>query len=129
MTFSLTTMQPPPKLETPSNILNRDAALRRLGGDAELFSDMAQFFFEDSPGLIAEIEDGIRDHNYPQATRAAHSLRGLAANFDAHAVIQSAQAIEQCSRPDEFDGLGKTLQELRSHVKQLNEALEPYRPL
>jgi len=112
-----------------NELFNHDAALKRLGGDNELFADMSLFFFEDSPGLLDEIGDGIEQQNAEKVVRAAHSLRGLAANFDAYDVVRIAQTIEQSAREENLGEIGKLLEELRGHVHRLNDALAQYRPV
>lgn len=111
-----------------SQLFNHDAALKRLGGDNELFADMSLFFFEDSPGLLGEVAEGIRQGDSERVTRAAHSLRGLAANFDAYDVVRVSQAIENTACDENLLEINTLLTELRQHVSRLNEALAQFRP-
>src|SRR6185295_10198060 len=64
-------------------VLDVDASLKRLGGDRNILVELAKMFAEDSPGLMGAIEEGIQQSRFSDAGRAAHSLRGLAANFGA----------------------------------------------
>lgn len=109
-------------------VYDRDAALRRLGGDEELFRQMIQFFAEDSPGLLEEIEVGLRDRNAELVMRSAHSLKGLAANFGGQATIDAAKHLEDVGRGGNLTGAEAALETLRNEVVRLNEALAHERP-
>lgn len=90
------------------SVLNVPAALDRLGGDRQLFDDLATFFQEDSPGLLAELRDAIGNVDCLNSLRAAHSLKGLAANFGAERAVAALQAVESKSAANntaELEGL------------------------
>jgi two-component system sensor histidine kinase/response regulator len=71
-------------------------ALARLGGDDQLLGDLIRFFFEDALPLLERIHSGVACQNHDGARRAAHSLKGLAANFGAAPAVAALQAIETC---------------------------------
>lgn len=77
--------------EYNSSTIDREGTLERMGGDMRLMRDMAGFFLEDAPALMQTIR-GQRTGE--DATRAAHSLRGLASNFGAQCLIDPALKIE-----------------------------------
>jgi HPt (histidine-containing phosphotransfer) domain-containing protein len=108
-------------------VFDREAALRRLGQDEELFADMAQFFHEDTPGLLDELEAALRTQDIDQAARSAHTLKGLAANFDGKQAVTLAAEIERRGRAGSLEGVELLARELRHAVERLNAALAPYR--
>ena len=115
--------------ERPLPILDHEAALVRLGGDEALFRDMVQFFDEDSPPLLEAIRAGIRDGDAEQVGRAAHTLKGLAANFNAEPTVAAARRLEQIGQaPEQLDQAPPALAELEREVALLSAALGPYRP-
>jgi len=108
-------------------VFDRQAALTRMGGDESLFGDLAQFFHEDTPALLEEIRSGLNTGDIEQVSRGAHSLKGLAANFDAHAASEAALHVEQLARDGESDKLENAVEILESEIQRLNDALAPYR--
>src|ERR1044071_9738461 len=72
-----------PSMPPEAAVLDLGAALKRLGGDRGILIELAKMFAEDSPGLLDAIEQGVHQGREKDAGRAAHSLRGLAANFGA----------------------------------------------
>jgi PAS domain S-box-containing protein len=116
---------PEPMRPDPS-VLDKQSALVRLGGNEQLFASMARFFLDDSPGLLAQIQSGLQARNAELVTRAAHSLKGLAANFDARATSEAAQRIESLSRSGNLAKASRALPQLIEHVQRLQAELQPY---
>ena len=73
------------------------AALGRLGGDKSLLADLVQFFFEDAFPLLVSIHEAIDQQNWDDARRRAHSLKGLAANFNALSAVSALQAMRRAT--------------------------------
>ena len=102
---------------------NYESALARLDDDVALFRDMVQFFQEDSPELLRQIRESVGAGDVHLAERAAHSLKGLAATFDAHATIQASLRIEELARSGALGEIPPALDGLEREVTRLNEAL------
>lgn len=83
-------------------LFDMQAALKRLGGSQQLLREMFQFFVEDSPALVDGLEQSLAKGQRDEALRAAHSLKGLASNFDALAVTRLAKQIEEHLRKGEM---------------------------
>jgi HPt (histidine-containing phosphotransfer) domain-containing protein len=99
------------------------AALRRLEGDRVLFRKMAGFYLEDSPGLLQDIADSLETGDRGLLIRAAHSLRGLSANFDAAVAIEAARAVEDIARNGDLNDAAEPVRILEAEVDRLNQAL------
>ncbi|MDP1796743.1 MAG: ATP-binding protein [Planctomycetaceae bacterium] len=79
-----------------AKLIDREAALARMAGDATLLREMAGFFIQDAPGLFQTLQ---AEPSSESALRAAHSLRGLACNFGAAAVVELAGRLESANLP------------------------------
>jgi HPt (histidine-containing phosphotransfer) domain-containing protein len=104
-----------------------DRALKRLGGDEELFQELATFFIEDAPGLIETIREGLHRGETRSVQRAAHSLKGLLANFDAEDAVATALSIELSIGTGNMEVIPGALETLQTEVQALEEALLPYK--
>src|SRR5688572_17168635 len=76
-------------------LFDADAALQRLEGDAELFRMLGKIFQEDSVELFTKLSSALAAGDLPLVERSAHSLKGLAANFEATAATEVAFGIEE----------------------------------
>jgi CheY-like chemotaxis protein/HPt (histidine-containing phosphotransfer) domain-containing protein len=108
-------------------VIDRDAAIRRLGGNEQLFNELVRFFDEDTPGLLEEIRSGIEIGDFERVTRSAHSLKGLAANFDATDATNAATRLLEIGRSRLDEEAAVALTELEREISRLHAALSPYR--
>ncbi|HEX3997103.1 MAG TPA: Hpt domain-containing protein [Pirellulales bacterium] len=106
---------------------NLEATLKRLDGDRELFRELIGFFFEDSPTVYEQLQASMRDGNPAAVERAAHSLKGLAANVGSGPASLVAARIEDNARNKDLKGAGESLPELHCELARLKAALEQFR--
>jgi CheY-like chemotaxis protein len=108
-------------------VVDYRAALRRLGGDETLFRDVVRLFDQDAPELLQRIRTSIHEDKAEELQRAAHSLKGLAANFGAKDAIDSAYRLEQVGESRCLDGVENAADDLEHELARLTRALSPYR--
>ena len=112
------------EFDVPEPILvDREAALKRLGGNEQLYRNLVRFFAEDSPGLLVDIRSGLRTGDREQVTRAAHSLKGLAANFGCEAAMKSAVRMQEIGTSGSLEEATSALESLTDAITKLNLAL------
>lgn len=104
-----------------------EAALARLRGDLDLLLGMAQFYEEDSPGLLATIDQSATSGELFEVQRAAHTLKGLAATFDAHRVVAAARDIETSAKEGDAESLPDQIACLKEEAERLAAALAELR--
>ena len=77
--------------------------LARVGGDRELLAEISRLFVDDAPRHLAKIREALSARDGEALRRAAHGLKGAAANFDAEGVVRAARALEEMGRTGEFE--------------------------
>jgi two-component system, sensor histidine kinase and response regulator len=102
------------------------AIMRRLENDRELFHNFVEIFDEDAPKLLESILSAAACEDSTTIRRAAHTLRGLASNFDAKALTESACRLE-LAEADELNSQGELLDNLSHEFARVKEALSSYR--
>jgi HPt (histidine-containing phosphotransfer) domain-containing protein len=112
-----------PSPEGPTEVIHLEPALRRLGNDLGLLQALAGFFVEDSLPLIAAIQSGCQQKDSELVTRSAHSLKGLASNFDATAATATAAQIETFGREGRLTEAEHSLPILQSQIADVIAAL------
>ncbi|KQW89203.1 histidine kinase [Massilia sp. Root418] len=73
-------------------VLDWQAALQRLDGDAELLRELAALFLQDGPQLWRDVADALAAQDVEGAARAVHSLKGVLMNFGAARAIAAADS-------------------------------------
>ena len=102
---------------------NLRAALERLDGDAELLSMLIAVYLEDSVELLSRLGAAIDARDAASAERAAHSLKGLASNFDGFPAVEAALVIETAARQGDWPATIAGLPPLEQEVSRLRQAL------
>jgi HPt (histidine-containing phosphotransfer) domain-containing protein len=106
------------------DVINVSAALARMGGDSGLLADVAGFFLEDAPELLTQMRCAVRDQQGGELAHAAHTLKGLASNFDAVFVQKIAAELESRGFAGRFEGADSMLDELDSEANRVERALK-----
>ena len=75
--------------------LARDAAIARLGGNSDMYQRLLGRFREDQAAAATRIGAALADGDRHTAQRHAHTLKGLAGNIGAEALMAAAAAAER----------------------------------
>ena len=113
--------QPAPYLD-PNAIENLRAINPDDGG--EFLRELINIFLADTPVRIAEIEQAAAAGCAADLMRAAHSIKGSAANFGAMELTQLARELENLGRAGNLAVVCASLESLRSEFARLLPALE-----
>ncbi len=108
---------PDPSAMSP--IYNQEATLHRMAYDRQLFREMIALLSEDGPRRLAELTAALARGDLPRVHHSAHSLKGLAANFNAARAVQAAGEVEQLAKSSQRDRLGRAVQELHAALDEL----------
>ena len=125
----------PLPLDRPVSVAQRDreedyisGALARLGGDAALLHELIRLFRQDAVALVDKMHAGLAIHDAEAVARGAHNLKGLAANFDAAAVVRAAALLERLAGQEKLSTAAGALTELEVALDELTTALSRYEP-
>lgn len=110
-----------------SSVFDLAGTLRRLGGDTGLLADLVQLYDEDSPPLLKRLHEGVESQCGDEVRRAAHSLRGLAANFGAPTLTQSLLELEGAVGEGRFENASTLVEQISEESSRLQATLAPHR--
>jgi HPt (histidine-containing phosphotransfer) domain-containing protein len=111
----------------PESILDVPGTLARLGGDAELFGDLIEFFLADAPELMGEIRGSVEAGDVAAARMKAHALKGLIAGCGGIRATQAAQLVEAAGQAGALNEIQPLVQTLSVELKSLQQKLIEYR--
>ncbi len=117
-----------PRVPDGARVVDRDAMLRRVGGDAELLLEMVASFNDESARLIASIRDGIARADAAGIERAAHSLKGALATLAAGPASNAALVLERLGRAGDLTGAGAAYAVLERELAAVRRALDGVAP-
>ena len=111
--------------ENESNqLVDEDGALKRLGGDRQLFNEFISIFMEDSEILMGEIGDSLKSADTEQVCKSGHALKGLVSNFGAKEFVDVALKLELAGRAGDVSMCESDYLKLKNLHSQLKEELQ-----
>jgi HPt (histidine-containing phosphotransfer) domain-containing protein len=107
-------------METQSEAaMNREVALDRLGGDAELLDELIVLMIAQSREFVATIRAALADGDTKAVAVAAHTIKGSAANLEATALTQAAQRLEVMARTNDLAAGMEVCAAIEAEVERL----------
>jgi two-component system, sensor histidine kinase and response regulator len=80
-------------------------------------------FLEDAPRRLEDIEQALLGHGAEKISLVAHTLRGSASNFGAHAFVQICADLEHSVAGNDWGNCKKLLAALRQELDRLRGVL------
>jgi CheY-like chemotaxis protein len=105
-------------------VFDLNEALTRVCGKRSLLQKMSELFLADCPALLDQIRSALAAGDGPMLQRAAHRIKGSAANLSAARVVEVALRLEEIGRGGRLAGADSERVELADEVAKLRRALE-----
>ncbi|MBZ5672744.1 MAG: Hpt domain-containing protein [Acidobacteriia bacterium] len=104
-------------------VLDRAAALARVGGDLDLLKEIAALFLEEYPRELDDLHKAMATGDARLLERTAHGLKGSVANFGARAAVDSAFQLERLGKAGKLDQAPPALAALERALASLHAEL------
>jgi HPt (histidine-containing phosphotransfer) domain-containing protein len=108
-------------------MLDREAALARVGGDAEILVSLVDIFFTEIGPMMDSLRTATKNSDALQVERAAHRIKGSVSIFGAVAATETALELEKIGRSGDPKNASETLALLEQQVAHMQPALEKFR--
>lgn len=107
-------------------VFDAGAVLDSLEGDSELLREIAGIFRTQSSKHMERIRAGVSKQDPKMLERAAHALKGSAANLLAREVMEAASKLEEIGRAGSVAGAKEGLVTLEEVLAKLQLALAEF---
>ena len=104
-------------------VLDRETALARVGGDIDLLKEIAALFLDEYPLALVEMHKALATGDAKSLERSAHGLKGSVANFGARTAVDAAFELEQFGRAHNLDRAPQALATLEQALAGLHAQL------
>ncbi len=98
-----------------------------IDGDTEYLVELIDIFLADAPKLLNRLRQAIEQVNPAELHLAAHTLKGLAANFGATQLADLSREMEILGQENTLEGAAHWLNQVESEYKRTKEAMEALR--
>ena len=110
-----------PRSDKP--VFDRETALDRVNGEAELLEEVIELFLTDAPNRLAEVRTALEQGDPKRLQMAAHSLKGAAGYVGADRTSAQALKLEKLGRRGELSQALDEYQLLEREIESLREAI------
>ena len=84
-------------------IFDREAALRRMGGDDEFLAEVQHVFVSDCPRRLAAIGAAVASRDAQRLRAEGHDLKGAAGTLSALRLVEAARVLERVGKDGRLD--------------------------
>ena len=107
-------------------IFEKAEMLARMDDDHDLLAEIVEIFLEDAPIQISKLKQALRSNDTDLIAQQAHALKGASANISAHALRQSALAVEQAATHHHTEKIAKLINILENDYNALKVHLSEH---
>ncbi len=118
--------EPPPIALGPA--IDREALMKRVGGDEDLFREIVQLFLVDCPTRVAAIHAAVAGGDPEEVRTAAHALKGSAGNLSATALTAAARTLERLGSERRLQSAPAALRQLTAQALLAMDLLQEWVP-
>ncbi len=104
--------------------INQKELLARLENDRELLREIVEIFREDFPRYAEELRTAVKRENAAEVMRAAHTLKGMLANFAARRAAAAVAKLEELGKSGEMGQLAVAMEEFEKEAAGIMPELE-----
>ena len=118
--------EPTPIAQGPP--IDREALMKRVGGDEDLFREIVQLFLVDCPTRVAAIHAAVAGGDPEEVRTAAHALKGSASNLSATALTAAARTLERLGSERRLQAAPAALRQLSAQALLAMDLLQEWVP-
>ena len=107
-------------------ILDREAALSRVGGDVDLLREVGVLFLEECSIALTGLRNAVDARDSQSIERQAHSFKGSVSTFGVGAAFQAAYELERQGRSRNLSGVESNFQRFESSLESLCVELKTF---
>ena len=104
---------------SPDIVLNIEQGIRKVGGNEDTYRELLGDFVEELPVRLKALEQRFNQMDLEGLSRAAHNLKGVAANLGASQLSDYAGKLDKQGVEGYTESLGPLLQEIQVAVEKL----------
>ena len=104
-------------------LLDLNAMLERVGGDAEFLATLIALYVEQWPDWFEEVRRAVEARDSATLRTSAHFIKGGVANFSVGRAYQASLRLEMMGKANDLTAAPHALSELRESLERLAVSL------
>jgi len=107
-----------------SDVLDFQQGVKRVGGDVDTYWELLGDFIQELPAKLNTMQNYFTVKDMDGLSRAAHNLKGVAANLGILQLSEYADRLDTESSSGYTDSIGETLKEIKAVGSKLGEVAQ-----
>jgi CheY-like chemotaxis protein len=103
--------------------LDVDSALKRMGGDMELYIELVSLFPSEMEILDSDLHLALQNGDSQALGIAAHTMKGMLANLGAHKAADLAFTLEKLGKSGSLNEVGHVLAQFEEEMAHIQHAI------
>lgn len=104
--------------------LNFEEGLKRLLGNEEFYLKMLRSFINRYPEGKTKIAEKLKEEDFKEAEREAHSIKGMSGNIGMNPVYQTSSELEKAIRENRSDDIAQLVEQLDGYINKISGKLK-----
>jgi len=109
------------------SVIDRELALKKLGGDEELFAEIIDLYLEDAPQVFSRLRHAVNAGDAEGVWKAAHRIKGSVGSLSATQAFAAARDLESVGREGDLAAVPVAFATLELEMERLEQALNVLR--
>ena len=105
-------------------VIDLDSLIANLSGDKAILEELIDLFIETAPTMLADIRTAFNAGNAAAMGKAAHTLKGSAANFGAQQVVELSYELENMGEQNRLADADRLIEQLSDLLEEVTRAME-----
>jgi signal transduction histidine kinase/HPt (histidine-containing phosphotransfer) domain-containing protein len=114
----------PPRPMEDNGMLNRQDALRRVGGDEAMLKGMYRHFLKHVPPRFEQLQDAVNDHRLADVALLCHSLKSVFGSIGADTCTRLTEQLEYMAKEQKKPRIGPVFARLKEEMAALRGVME-----
>ena len=104
-------------------IIDLDSLIANLSSDEKILAELIDLFIDAAPAMLADIRSEFNAGNAVAMGKAAHTLKGSAANFGARQVVDLSRELENMGGENRMAGADSLIEQISERLAEVTRAL------
>ena len=104
--------------------IDEKSLLEGVGGNRRILRKLIDIFVKDSPRMLREVRNAVRNSDAHALATSAHALKGAAGNFGPNAVNEIARQLELLGKSNDPGGAADAFSNLEPALRGLKQQLQ-----
>jgi len=109
--------------DSDTNIFDEKRALELIGNDKNLLDELMEYFINETPKIMAQLEQLFQDNNEQEMERVSHMLKGMGRNLAMQRFAEASEIAEDFAREKQKNKFHDSLSRIAEEFEKIKKLI------